>query len=59
MKPEVIHQMKAPKDKKRQESSTEVSGNCQLFEALLSQVDDTIRTTQTAASGRNGMDLGL
>ena len=44
---------------KRQESSTEFSGNGQLFEALLGQVDDTIRTTQTAASGRNGMDLGL
>ena len=44
---------------KRQESSTEFSGNGQLFEALLSQVDDTIRTTQTAASERNGMDLGL
>ena len=44
---------------KRQESSTEFPGNGQLFEALLSQVDETIRTTQTAASGRNGMDLGL
>ena len=31
----------------------------ELFEALLSQVDETIRTTQTTASGRNGMDLGL
>ena len=33
--------------------------NGQLFKALLSKVDETIRTTQTAASGRNGMDLGL
>ena len=44
---------------KRQESSTEFPGNGQLFEALLSQVDRTIQTTQTAASGRNGMDLRL
>ena len=44
---------------KGQESSAEFSGNGQLFEALLSQVDETLQTTQTAASGRNGMDLGL
>ena len=44
---------------KGQESSAEFPGNGQLFEALLSQVDETIQTTQTAASGRNGMDLGL
>ena len=43
----------------RQESATEFPVNDQLFEALLSQVDETIWTTQTAASGRNGMDLGL
>ena len=55
-KVEAIKQMKASKDKKALQS---FQGMVNLFEALLSQVDETIRTTQTAASGRNGMDLGL
>ena len=42
---------------KGQESSAEFPGNSQLFEALLSQVDETIQTTHTVASGRNGKDL--
>ena len=44
---------------KRQETRKLYRVPRELFEALLSQVDETIRTTQTAASGRNGMDLGL
>ena len=43
----------------RQESSTQFPGNGHLFETLLSQVDEAIRTTPTAASGRNRLDLGL
>ena len=54
-KVEVIKQMKAPKTRKLYT----VSRNGHLFETLLSQVDEAIRTTPTAASGRNRLDLGL